>query len=326
LLRTRAYVGTARWGARATGKYHIAEGDEIVAANGKHSGERKPEEDVIAVENAHKGIIPVDLFNRVQAKLPPKSSKPCKPYRPRRKADYPLAGLMYCGHCNQPMFACTRRGADRRGNKAYTYHYYVCSSYSKEVYNSKCGRHPVDADIVMRWLTAKLQEIYLGPGRDALVREIRTQLRAEPKGNKRDVARLEKRLADLDREIGRLVKAIRTLDAAELVEELAVVREERVRVKAELTEAQKLSGPVDLDAEAERIADRLWEVGERLADSDPAIVREVVRQFVHKITCRWETAKRKHGRNRLVGGKVELWPQTPFFGADSVCAPVACTS
>ena len=33
-----------------------------------------------------------------------------------------------------------------------------------------------------------------------------------------------KRAAELDREVGRLVKAIRTIDAAELVEELAIVR------------------------------------------------------------------------------------------------------
>ena len=82
-------MGTARWGARATGKYHIAQGDEIVAANGKGLVERKPEQDVIAVENAHKGIIPAALFNRVQAKLPPKSSKRTKPYAPDARLTTP---------------------------------------------------------------------------------------------------------------------------------------------------------------------------------------------------------------------------------------------
>jgi regulator of replication initiation timing len=169
--------------------------------------------------------------------------------------------------------------------------------------------------------------VYLGPGRDALVQEIRKQLKAEPKANKRDVARLEKRLGDLEKEVGRLVKAIRTLDAAELVEELAMVQAERERVKAELTEACKLAGPLDLDAEAQRIADRLWKIGERLGDSDPAVVREVVRQFVYRITCRWETTKRKKmSRSRLIGGKVKLWPQTPFSNAASVCSVVAQTS
>jgi DNA invertase Pin-like site-specific DNA recombinase len=328
MLRTKAYIGTARWGARATGKYHLACGEEIVAADGKQQGcRRKPEQDVIAIENAHTGIIPVALFNRVQAKLPRRQTGKPKPYQPRHRGDFPLSGLMFCQHCNQPMYACTRRGRDRHGRMAYTYHYYVCSSYVNEVYGSKCGRHPIDADIVMRWLTQKLQEEYLGPGRDALVREIRKQLKAEPKTSKRDAARLEKRLADLEKEVGRLVKAIRTLDADELVEELSLTQAERDRAKAELAEARKLAGPVDLDAEAERIADRLWEVGERLGDSDPAVVREVVRQFVSKITCRWETKKAgRQIRSRLVGGTVELWPQTPFSGTDSVCSVAASMS
>ena len=185
--------------------------------------------------------------------------------------------------------------------------------------SSGCGRNPIDAKRVLSWLTQKLQEVYLGPGRDALVQEIRKQLKAEPKANKRDVTRLEKRAADLDKEVNRLVKAIRTLDADELVEELALVQAERERVKAELAEAGKLTAAVDLDAEAERIADRLWEIGERLGDSDPAILREVLRQFVSKITCRWEaTDRQKRLRCRLIGGTVELRPQTPFSSPNSV--------
>jgi uncharacterized protein (UPF0335 family) len=162
-------------------------------------------------------------------------------------------------------------------------------------------------------LTQKLQEIYLGPGRDALVREIKQQLKTEPKANKSDVERLQKRVVGLDREVSRLVKAIRTLDAAELVEELALVQAERDRVKAELAEAGKLTSSVDLDAEAERIADHLGEIGEQLTDSDPAVLREVLRQFVSRITCRWETTKVKTRTcSRLIGGTVELQPQTPF--------------
>lgn len=308
LLRQRAYVGTARWGQRANGKYHLAQGEEIIPANGKGDNRRKPEQDIISVEGAYKGIIPQDLFDRVQAKLP--VLKPGRPYRPRRNAEFPLAGLMVCGHCGQPMYACTKRSRDRKGKKAYLYRHFVCSSYMNEVYGSKCGRHPVDGDLVMGWLVAKLQEIYLGPGRDALVAEIRKQLKAAPRTGKREVGRLEKRLAELDREVSRLVKAVRMSDIAELVEELSLVQAERERVKAELAAAHKLSGPVDLDAEAGRIADHLGTIGERLTDADPAVVREVLKQFVKRIVCRWETRKlKRQTKSRLIGGKVELWPQ-----------------
>ena len=185
------------------------------------------------MEGAHGGIIAVDLFERVQAKLP--RLKPGKrPFRPKRNADFPLAGLMVCGHCGEPMYATVHRSGDRKGRKVYTYRWFVCSSYMKEVYGSTCGRHPIAADLVTGWLVAKLQEIYLGPGRDALVAEIRKQLKAAPKTSKRDVGRLEKRLGELDREVSRLVKAVRMSDIAELVEELSLVQAERERVKAEL--------------------------------------------------------------------------------------------
>ncbi len=253
-------------------------------------------------------LVSVPLFNRVQSKLP-KST----PYHPKRKAGYPLAGLIYCQHCQQPMYGSALHS--KSGDKEYVYPQYICSTYAKRngPTNGTCGRHPIDADLVLGWLTQKLQEIYLGPGRDALVREIKQQLKTEPKANKSDVERLQKRVVGLDREVSRLVKAIRTLDAAELVEELALVQAERDRVKAELAEAGKLTSSVDLDAEAERIADHLGEIGEQLTDSDPAVLREALRQFVSRITCRWETTKVKTRTcSRLIGGTVELWPQTPF--------------
>ena len=175
----------------------------------------------------------------------------------------------------------------------------------------------------MAWIIHKLQEIYLGPGRDALHQEIKKQLKAEPKANSGDVERLQKRAAELDREVARLVKAIRSLDAAELVEELALVQAERNRVKAEIVQAGRFTDLVDLDAEAERIADGLWKIGQHLNDSDPAVLREVLNQFVSRITCRWETTEGKlRTRSRFVGGTVELRQQPPF----SVCGVVAQAS
>ena len=306
LLRTKAYAGTAEWGATSWGKYHTARGEDIIpTGNGKQRKNRKkPQEDAIAVENAHEGIVPLDLFNRVQRKLP----QP-KPYQPKRKADYPLAGLIFCGHCGKPMHGHTQHAKNE--DRQYDYTQYICSTYANHGPDGEhaCGRNPIDAQRVLGWLTHKLQEVYLGPGRDALVQEVKKQLKAQPKANSNDLERLQKRAAELEKEVNRLVKAIRTIDAAELVEELSLVQAERGRVKAQLAEASKLTNPVDVDTEAERIADGLWEVGQHLNDGDPAIVREVLKQFVSRITCRWE---RKRVRSRLIGGTVELRSQTPF--------------
>ena len=69
---------------------------------------------------------------------------------------------------------------------------------------------------MLRWVVQALQEEYLGPGRDALVQNIKRELTTQAKAIHGDVARLQKRAGELDREVARLVKAIRTVDAAEL--------------------------------------------------------------------------------------------------------------
>ena len=128
LLRTKAYAGTAEWGATSWGKYHTARGEDIIpTGNGKQRKNRKkPQEDAIAVENAHEGIVPLDLFNRVQRKLP----QP-KPYQPKRKADYPLAGLIFCGHCGKPMHGHTQHAKNE--DRQYAYTQYICSTYANHM-------------------------------------------------------------------------------------------------------------------------------------------------------------------------------------------------
>lgn len=312
LLRTRAYVGTNRWGATASGKYHTTMGGDIATVNGKATNRHKPEEDVIAVADAWQGIIPVELFGRVQRKLRQRETHPT----PSRRAKYPLAGLMVCGHCGQPMYGTTHQVKDRKNGRSYRYVQYICSTYGNHglggPYNSTCGHFWVDADRVLAWLVHALQEEYLEANRDAMVKEIKSELKRQKKTTSSDLERLRKRADDLDKQVGRLVKAVRTVDAAEVVEELAIVRAERDRIKAELEHAGKATGSTDVDVLAELFANQLHELGEHLNDADPAVLREALHQFISRITCRWDrqAGKTPRVRNRLIEGKVELQPQS----------------
>jgi hypothetical protein len=166
------------------------------------------------------------------------------------------------------MYGNSLHAKDRQGSKRYEYHQYICSTYANRngPSNATCGRNPVNAARVLAWIVRALQKRYLGPGRAALVREIQGQLQreAKPKAGAGDVERLQRKAADLEREIGRLVKAIRTIDAAELVEELALVKAERARLVDEITQASRLATPLDVDAEAERLADTLRDLAEPL--------------------------------------------------------------
>jgi len=299
ILRNPIYCGTARFGACAFAKYHCAARGDIVPVNG-HKGKRrrKPQEEWILTPGTHQGIVPVGLFKRVQAKLP------SGPKRQRRaKAVYPLSGLLFCGHCDQAMTGSRQKGGAIR---------YVCTTYLRRGRQNAtgCGCHTIDAIRVQVWLVDALRQHYLGPGREELLEEVKRQLRAEAKSTRVDTKRLEKRAVELEREVSRLVKAIRTTDAPELLQELEAARTERQNVQEALQRAGSLQGGQNIDQEAEAVVAELWTLGDRLGDDDPAVVREVFRQMVQRIECRWEALPTRDDGQRLTyqlaGGVVYL--------------------
>ena len=298
ILRNPLYCGVARFGACATAKYHCVRGGEIVAANGSKGKRRaKPQEEWILTPAAHQGIIPAALFKRVQARLPsgPKTER-------RPKAVYPLSGLVYCGHCGRTMTGQSEEGRVR----------YVCTSYLRQGRQNAtgCGKHVIDAARIQAWLIGALRDYYLGPGRAELVAEIRRQLKSVAKGSKVDAKRLEKRAAELEREVARLVKAIRTTDAGELVEALDTARRERQGVQEALRHAARGRDGQSIEQEAESVADELGGLEEGLAGTDPALIREVFRRLVDRIECQWEPVPNGGQGNRqsyrLTGGVVYL--------------------
>jgi len=282
-------------------KYHRAQKGDIVAVNGdKGRRKDKPQEEWILTPGAFQGIVPVDQFRRVQAKLPQGSRKARRP-----KAVYPLSGLVYCEHCGKPM-----TGSRDQSGKVF----YVCSTYLRRGRQNStgCGKHKLDARRLEKWLANALRDYYLGAGRDELLAAIRRELKTEAKTSKADLKRLEKRAGELEKEVGRLVKAIRTTDAPELAEELQAVRVERQGVQEALQRAQALQDVKGIDLDAEAVLDELRGLWKGLSMEDPASVREVFRLLVLRIECRWEPAPAK-GRGegkrqscRLVGGVVYL--------------------
>ena len=128
----------------------------------------------------------------------------------------------------------------------------------------------------------------------------------------------------MEREIGRLVKAIRTTDAPELVEALDHARRERQSVQAALQQAGLVLNGQSLDDEAAAIVDGLWGLAERLNADDPAVVRDVFRKLVSRIECRWEAlpirGKGLLKAYRLVGGVVYLRNPLLFTCANDASA------
>ncbi len=304
ILRNPIYRGVTRWGVRTAAQYHTNQGDSIVPIAKGKDRIRKPIEDSIRV-NGGAGIIPARLFDRIQRKITKRYEK-----RIPARADYPLSGLIYCGCCNQPMHGSAVRRKDRSGQSSYSYASYLCPTYNARGTRNAtgCGHFRVGSDAIQQWLTRALKKALLGPGREQLVLEIKGELRAGAKTGKGDLKRLEKRTGELDHEIGRLVKAIRTVELPELAQELADAKAERDRVKAALSQIVHHGTAEDLQSEAERIADTVADFIERLTDGDSATLREIFQRMVSRIVCQWEKVPAKNGRTRvkLIGGKVQL--------------------
>jgi len=274
MLRKPIYTGTSRWGGRSYGKYAPV-GEEI-----KQPGAFEP-------------IIDRATFDRVQKRLAKGTRK-----KSARRAEYPLRGLLFCSHCGLPMIGtCVRRPG------GYTYHKYLCQSYG-----AGCGHHAVPARQVLGWLVPALQEVLIGPGREAVLAAVREELQARAEQAREAPQRLDTRLADLDGQIDRLRRAIAQVDDVGLVEQLREAKRQREAVAVELAQTGRFTTPEDVDREAERIVAHVFDLADALAEAEPATLRALLGELVYRIECRWDRIPTPSGRTRcpLIEGRVEL--------------------
>ncbi len=118
ILKNEIYTGVLAQGKQTTPNYKIK------------TRVMKPEEEWVKVENTHEAIIPAKDFALVQKIL-----KQDTRISPEKDALYPLAGMVYCGDCKEPM---VRKTIPAGGKK---YVYYVCSGNKKD--KSSCSPHRI---------------------------------------------------------------------------------------------------------------------------------------------------------------------------------------
>lgn len=118
ILKNEIYTGTLAQGKQTTPNYKIK--TRVV----------KPEGEWVKVENAHEPIVSAKDFALVQEIL-----KQDTRISPERDALYPLAGMLYCGGCMEPMVRKTIPAGGRK------YVYYVCSGNKKD--KASCAPHRI---------------------------------------------------------------------------------------------------------------------------------------------------------------------------------------
>jgi site-specific DNA recombinase len=253
-------------------------------------------------------------WERVQRKI---TSRRQRAARPRAKG-YVLSGLLYCGHCGSRMFGDgSKAPCPGRPDQPYVYRYYLCNGSA----NGGCNEYRIREDRLLPFLIRRLREEYLAPARLADLRgALVEQLRQRQQGDPARVRWLRERLALLERELKAGRGKLYAEDDPRIYAELRTAQQEKLDLKARYEkEAASLEGQPGLSpAEQEKQVDaalaRLEDLHNRLNETDPARLRDVLPLLVSRIEL-WFTAppdRKRGGRYHFRHGVVKLRPVLHF--------------
>lgn len=183
----------------------------------------------IRVEDAIPRIVPDDLWERVQARLKVSEQAPA---RGKAKVPYLLSGKIFCGHCGSPMI-----GESGRGKGGKTYNYYSCATRKR---TGNCDKKPVPKD----WIEDVVAQDALSVLTDDVIDYVATiaaQQSEEDIQKNTNIPAIREQIADIERKVRNLTKAIEASGAAPdvLVSRIVDLEEQRKGLSAQLSEEER---------------------------------------------------------------------------------------
>lgn len=275
ILTAPVYAGDLAWGRTMTGKYHARVGDEIIA---RRPGQRRTKNVPIVRRDAVPAIIDRDLFDTVQELMAKRKKATRRPGTVR-----PLSGLMTCGCCGSPMHVDGP--------------HYRCSRGVNFGHGTRCRGSVTRAELALEAVAGGLHKNLLTPARLRAVKDrLERLVEEERKGSATDDgAALERRIADLDRQVVEGVARIPLLPKSlvpELAKGLDALRAQRdalARQREALGRAQEGDRlPVE-----ERVAAAVaaaYGLREALRKADPAVLNHHLRALGVRVTVADATA------------------------------------
>jgi site-specific DNA recombinase len=181
-------------------------------------------------EGKHDAIVATDLWERVNSKLEKNRKAVVRMYT---NSEGLCSGLLWCGCCGARIAIRTWGVKDRKKKK------YVCYSVSKAnklmIKDPNCSnRKSLDAADLDELVLNEIKKLSLDPAAlDSLIEENATEAPADPDG-------FAERLEEIEKQIKRLLNLYQTgvVELEEVQGRLADLKEERVRVTANLEEMQ----------------------------------------------------------------------------------------
>lgn len=202
ILKNEVYTGALTQGKQTTPNYKVK------------TRVAKPEDEWVKVENTHEPVISRKDFELVQELL-----KQDTRISPDRDGLFPLAGLLYCGDCMEPMVRMTVPA----GGKKYVY--YVCSGNKRD--KTSCSPHRIAeaalTDSVLYLLQAHIENV--------LTLEAAMQVIEKAPKMKADVAKFDERIIRKRAELEKTEK--RKLNLYEDLKDGIISKKEYMQLKAE---------------------------------------------------------------------------------------------
>jgi DNA invertase Pin-like site-specific DNA recombinase len=264
VLTNPVYAGDLVWGRTMTGKYYSRVGDEIVA---RRPGQRVAKNEPIVQRDAVPSLVDRTLFDDAQALL----AKRKKATR-RTGTVRPLSGLLTCGHCGSPMHA---DGV-----------HYRCSRGVDHGRGMRCGGSAIRADAAIEAVAAGLQANLLSPAR---LRAVKARLERLVEAQRKectttDTAALERRVADLDRQVAEGIARIPLMpkglvpELAKNLDGLRAQRDALMRQRDAIGKAQEGDRLPIEDRVAQAIA-AAYGLRQALSAAEPAVVNHHLRSL-----------------------------------------------
>jgi site-specific DNA recombinase len=304
ILADPVYLGRNAYGRRRVGVFFgVVKAQVTPAEKGKRT-RFTPSADWVVKDGCHEPIVSEELFNRV-ARIMGKRTHGKRP----GGGDFPLTGIMRCGHCGAAMSGRTTK-ARRPNRPVRVYRNYECQGYVISG-PARCQYGAVRADALALAVIDKLLPDWLT---DANVEKLRAEIRrqddaaerAEPEG----AERLRGRLTQLEKELDRATdELLRTDDEKQILRIRERIRkrgDERDRLEGELRGLEGLRAPRDADAQVDAAMAKLGNLRKARTTGDRAAQRAVLHEAVTKIEVYFE--RRQAGkRNRSKFAKALVW-------------------
>lgn len=199
----------------------------------------------------------------------------------------------------------------RKNGKLYRYHRYVCSTYTRSGAHNEhgCRRFAIRQDQIYDVILAKLREqLLVGENMERLKSCLRDRLQQRCQPDTSQVDLLRRQLRELNAQVDRFAKNWFTAPESllpSLTAEADAKKRQREMVLQQLRQSEAAAQPIDIDAEVEQIAKRVWMLAEELAAAEPARLRELMQRPMECVEVSFnEQCRGKKREYHPVGGRI----------------------